>query len=156
MPVLTEVSFHLSCTLPLDVDWEDCGYDKKHRDFFRLLRHRHIDVFAAYEHMCSSEDFLSHLYRRNVLNSPEHDKLLKSSQNPLVQSSVNKLLMDVVNQKPKQLQELFVDLLYRYQTQLVMVHEETSAQSGEHANTLTSGARNSAFSRPGNDHVVHI
>ena len=63
--------------------------------------------------------------------------------------------MDVVNQKPKQLQELFVDLLYRYQTQLVMVREETSAKSGEHANTLTSGARNSAFSRPGNDHVGH-
>ena len=32
-----------------DVDWEDCGYDEKHRDFFRLLRRRKIDVFAVYE-----------------------------------------------------------------------------------------------------------
>ena len=140
MPFLPEVSFHLSCTLPLDVDWEDCGYDKKHRDFFRLLRRRHIDVFVVYESMCCSEDFLSHLYRRNVLDSPELDKLMESSLNLHVRSSVNKLLMDVVNQKPRQLQEIFVDLLYRDQTQLVMVHEETSAISGEHANTLTQVA----------------
>ena len=61
--------------------------------------------------------------------------------------------MDVVNQKPRQLQEIFVDLLYRYQTQLVMVHEETSAISGEHANTLTQVAWDCELSKSENDNI---
>ena len=113
-------------------------------------------MLAAYEHECFSQDLLSNLYRHSVLNSPEHNKLLESTQNRLGKSSVSKLLTDVVNQNPQKLQELFEDLLYRYQTQLVMVHKETSAISGEHACTLTSVARNCEFFRPANDYFGHV
>ena len=100
------------------MDWEDCGYDEKHRDFFRLLRRRKIDLFSVYENMRFSEYFLSRLYQCHVLSRPEYDKLLNSLQTERVHLKMNKKLMNVINLKPRQLQELFVDQLFHHQTQL--------------------------------------
>ena len=113
-----------------DIDWEDCGYDEKHRDFFRLLRRRHIDVFSVYEHMRFSTYFLRRLHQHNVLSSPEYEELMCSTQTLHAHSAMNKKLMDVINLKPRQLQELFVDKLFRYQAQLTMGDEEISPLSG--------------------------
>ena len=105
-------------SFPEGVDWEDCGYDEKHRNFFQLLRQRKIDVFSVYERMHFSEYFLRRLYQRHVLSCPEYDELLSTLVTKGVHLGLNKKLIDIINQKPRQLQELFVDLLLHHQAQL--------------------------------------
>ena len=112
------ISFLFLFSLPDGVDWEDCGYDEKHRDFFRLLRQRKIDVFAVYERMRFSEYFLRCLYQRHVLSCPEYDELLSSLETKRVHLALNKELIDVINLKPRQLQELFVDQLLHHEAHL--------------------------------------
>ena len=65
-----------------------------------------------------SEYFLSRLHERHVISRPEYDELLASLQTTQVHSIINKKLMDAINLKPRQLQALFVDQLFRYEAQL--------------------------------------
>ena len=65
-----------------------------------------------------SEYFLSHLHKRHVISQLEYDEHLASLQSAQVHLTMNKKLMDVINLKPRQLQELFVDQLFRYEAQL--------------------------------------
>ena len=117
-------------------DWEDCGYDDKHRHFFRLLRQRYINVFTVYESMQFSVEFLSRLRQRHILTDPEYNQLLVTAQTQPERAILNKELMDVVNQKMPQLQEMFADQLCRYQTHLVMV-DDASSSSGEFSYQIT-------------------
>ena len=112
------ISFLFLFSLPDGVDWEDCGYDEKHRNFFQLLRQSKIDVFAVYERMRFSEYFLRRLYQRHVLSCHEYDELLSSLETKRVHLALNKELIDVINLKPRQLQELFVDQLLHHQADL--------------------------------------
>ena len=75
-------------------------------------------MFAVYERMRLSDHFLRRLYQRHVLSSPEFDELLSSLETKRVHLTLNKKLIDVINLKPRQLQELFVDQLLQHQAQL--------------------------------------
>ena len=99
-------------------DWEEYCYDSEHREFFALLRQRHIVVSAAYECMSCSENFLDRLLQWSVVSQAEYDDLLYSSK-ALLRSATNKKLLDLVNQKSRTLQRIFADLLHRYQPGLV-------------------------------------
>ena len=111
-------------------DWEEVCYQNSHRDFFRVLKHHHIDLLATYESMHCSEDFLYRLYSRRVLSTVEYEDLLASSR-ALTRPNMNKKMLDLVNSKKKQLQEIFCDVLCFYQSHLIVLDEEdrTTQQS---------------------------
>ena len=131
---LTELATSFVCAP--GVDWEDCGYDDKHRHFFRLLRRRDIDVFAIYEHMQCSEEFLGRLRQRHILTDSEYDTLLGIAKSQPEQSVLNKKLMNVINCKPSQLKESFADLLGRFESRLVHADEEALTLPGGLSYTL--------------------
>ena len=113
------------------MDWEDYCYDDDHRNFFRFLRSRQVDVFSVYECMRCSEDFLSCLHRRSILTGHEYDELLDSLKTSSVSLEINKQLIGIINKKLPKVQEMFADQLCHYHTNPVIVDEEASASSGE-------------------------
>ena len=90
-----------------------------------------MDVSVVYERMRCSKEFISLLHRRSVLTGAEYDELLCSLKTHPVSSEINKQLMDFINKKLPQVQELFTDQLCRYQTHLVMVDTEDTTFPGE-------------------------
>ena len=65
-----------------------------------------------------SDYLFRHLYQHHVLSCSEYDTLLCCFESERVHTTMNKKLIDVINLKPQQLQELFVAQLFLYQAQL--------------------------------------
>lgn len=96
-------------------NWENGLYDEMHRNFFLLLRHRNIDIISVHNDMQCSEELFGRFLQRNVLTRAELGKLV-NQLSVLNRTAINQQLLEIVLKKPLQTQEVFVDLLLRYQS----------------------------------------